>query len=58
MGASVNASTSDTITATLTVTPKSRMNLPTCPPTNPIGRKTATIVELTATTARAISAVP
>src|SRR5437870_5143564 len=47
IGARVKASRSDTRTATDTVIPKSRRNFPTVPPTNPIGRKTATIVVLT-----------
>ena len=45
----------ETITATTTVTPNCRKNLPMMPPINATGRNTATIVKVVAITASPIS---
>jgi hypothetical protein len=58
IGSSVNDTSMDTSTAADTVMPNSRKNLPIMPPVNATGPNTATIVNVVAMTASAISPVP
>ena len=58
MGSSVKLTNIDISTAATMVRPNSWKNLPMMPPMNPMGRKTATIESVVASTASPISCVP
>ena len=58
IGSSVKLTNIEISTAATMVRPNSWKNLPTMPPMKPIGRNTATIESVVASTARPISLVP
>ena len=58
IGSSVNATSSDIVTANAIVRANDLKNCPTMPVMNPTGRNTARIVNVVAITARPISDVP
>ena len=58
IGSSVKLTNIEISTAATMVTPNSWKNLPMMPPMKPIGRNTATIENVVASTARPISCVP
>ena len=58
IGSSVKLTNIEISTAATMVSPNSWKNLPTMPPMKPIGRNTATIDSVVASTARPISCVP
>ena len=58
IGSSVKLTNSETSTATATVTPNGKKNLPTMPFMNATGTNTAQIANVVAITARPISSVP
>ena len=58
IGSSVKLTNSDTSTATATVTPNGKKNLPMIPFMNATGTNTAQIASVVAITARPISSVP
>ena len=58
IGSSVKLTNSDTTTATATVMPNGKKNLPTMPFMNATGTNTAQIANVVAITARPISSVP
>ncbi|MNS44117.1 hypothetical protein D3C72_765530 [compost metagenome] len=57
MGVSVRATSKEKSTATATVMPKERKNMPGMPPMKATGTNTATMVKVVATTASPISSV-
>ena len=58
IGSSVKLTNIEINTAATMVTPNSWKNLPMMPPMKPIGRNTATMENVVASTARPISCVP